>query len=658
MATVMTPQEIFEHADSMCQRGDAIGPWRFEEVLGCVVGAINIKTGEPAAIKVMAHGPETPDSTPPHMAEALLLTMLGKHPNTGRLLEVYDQDDYFYLVTEYYPSGDVMAFLSKSANPAKDMPDILFGIAQALRFLHARRIAHLDIKADNVLIGGDGQARLVDYGMAWWGGEETMARCGARGTPCYVAPEAIKNDGTFDGFKADVWSLGMLLRQMEKRSLPLDVAGDSLQDTLWRVLYEPLDNSGKFEGDLQSLLEGMLQRDPAKRFSIEDVLAHPMLASKAQIEPFRGLTVEEVPAFGPEHEVNQGLVEQLVCLAGREKAGMSEEIFLDALMSKRPNQYRLAYYTANRWFAELAEGPAAEPVMPNAMAPVHIGADRTSRASSESDAAFSTFSEGSSLGELVTTRRVQVERAHAEDHSAAPLPTVPHSPSHAFSELSSVELSISSVDDRLEAAVVICQRQAPFGPLPAPETTLHSARASTKGDSALRPTSPSVSPCASTISSGGSSLQDVSIELANHHAPVHPIQGAIITRPRISIHKGIQLPLLPTPPSTAHSPTTPGIATLPLSPTPTPELNLKSFAYPPTRLSQPHTQLAPEPASTPQTPCLSKVLPVPGHTGECPHRLVTQRISESKRVRMRVPAEEVDKGVRCDMIRERGSERE
>lgn len=77
------------------------------------------------------------------------------------------------------------------------------------KYLHSKQIVYWDLKPENILIDTNGYLRLVDFSFAKIITKRTYTLCG---TPEYIAPEIIKNEG--HGFAVDWWALGILLYEM------------------------------------------------------------------------------------------------------------------------------------------------------------------------------------------------------------------------------------------------------------------------------------------------------------------------------------------------------------------------------------------------------------------------------------------------------------
>lgn len=77
---------------------------------------------------------------------------------------------------------------------------------KAVNHLHSQNIAHRDIKPENIMIGEDGNLKLIDFGLSKQVGCEGMTAM--VGSTFYIAPEVF--EGKYD-LKCDVWSLGVII---------------------------------------------------------------------------------------------------------------------------------------------------------------------------------------------------------------------------------------------------------------------------------------------------------------------------------------------------------------------------------------------------------------------------------------------------------------
>lgn len=126
------------------------------------------------------------------------------HKNIVKILEVFENKKYVFIVTDYAAKGDVLQYMKDHGifkeSKAKS---IAAQILNGLEYIHKKNILHRDIKLDNILLDKDFRVKICDFGVSRLmptNQSPIKERCG---TPAYIAPEIIKNQG-YSGFSADV----------------------------------------------------------------------------------------------------------------------------------------------------------------------------------------------------------------------------------------------------------------------------------------------------------------------------------------------------------------------------------------------------------------------------------------------------------------------
>ncbi len=127
---------------------------------------------------------------------------------------------YAYIIFPYHPQGDLFTIvtgeLSEQLNAKKAFKQLL----STLDYLHNDLdVVHLDIKLENLVMGNDGTVKIIDFGHSQSALEHVNQK---RGTQIYQAPEVlqIKSQGPYDGKKADVFALGVVLFAMVFKTMP------------------------------------------------------------------------------------------------------------------------------------------------------------------------------------------------------------------------------------------------------------------------------------------------------------------------------------------------------------------------------------------------------------------------------------------------------
>ena len=193
------------------------------------------------------------------------------HPHVVAVFDVVAEPDTgeHWLVMEYV-DGTTLAELVRPGRPlpAVRAASLLGQAAEGLLAAHAAGITHRDVKPSNILVSADDHVKLTDFGIARRSADPSLTRTGlVTGSPAYIAPE-VASGGRGDQ-AADVWSLGATAFHVLAGRPPY-VAGDHVLAMLYRIVNEEPPRLPEV-GWAAPLLEGTLVRDPARRWSMEQV---------------------------------------------------------------------------------------------------------------------------------------------------------------------------------------------------------------------------------------------------------------------------------------------------------------------------------------------------------------------------------------------------
>jgi serine/threonine protein kinase len=170
---------------------------------------------------------------------------------------------------EYCPGGDLLSLISLGVIPDFTRHKITCQLIASLAFLHANGIAHRDLKPSNVLLDGDQNIKLGDFGFSRRVDGDSLMRTPC-GSPFYVAPEILLGND-YNGFKADIWSLGIILYVLETGRTPWTAQSNIMlfQQITNGVYHLPL----ALESGIASVISACLQVDPGRRPTAFDLMA-------------------------------------------------------------------------------------------------------------------------------------------------------------------------------------------------------------------------------------------------------------------------------------------------------------------------------------------------------------------------------------------------
>ncbi|PRD29537.1 UNVERIFIED_CONTAM: Serine/threonine-protein kinase NIM1 [Trichonephila clavipes] len=135
-------------------------------------------------------------------------------------------------------------------------------------FQHKHNIIHRDLKAENVFISGANTVKVGDFGFSTKVQNSREILLTFCGSPPYVAPEIFQNEN-YVGSSVDVWSLGVLLYFIITASLPF--RGDTVSIVKRKILSGSFAAPKFVSKDCIDLINGLLQLDPTKRFTINQI---------------------------------------------------------------------------------------------------------------------------------------------------------------------------------------------------------------------------------------------------------------------------------------------------------------------------------------------------------------------------------------------------
>jgi BR serine/threonine kinase len=181
-----------------------------EGTTGKVKLAYHKDSGEQVAIKIVPKSAfiQKPDLENKVRREIALMKVVS-HPNILKLIDVLESDRHLYMVLEYAQKGELFDYLVSQGSLSPQVGlDFFRQITLAIEYLHQLGICHRDLKPENILVDSNDRIKIADFGFARWVRRDVAdTSCGS---PHYAAPEVIKG-GQYDGRRADIWSLGIIL---------------------------------------------------------------------------------------------------------------------------------------------------------------------------------------------------------------------------------------------------------------------------------------------------------------------------------------------------------------------------------------------------------------------------------------------------------------
>ena len=263
---------------------------------GLVKAAVHKKTGKKVAVKVMSKKEMTLQDVELQRREIEILKMC-QHPNIIRLLDLFENQDYIYIVMENLSGGDLFSYLEKRnfELPEKRAKELAHQMATALYYLHSFGVAHRDLKPENILMASnddDADLKIVDFGLSKIIGPNESS-LDPFGTLSYVAPEVLLQKPY--GKEVDLWSLGVIVYLLLSRVLPFDdeddkeIARQTIQDEP-DFSFDPWDKVSPAAIDL---VKKLLAKNRTKRPSLEETLQHKWFSDFKEVFEARSLAQKD-----------------------------------------------------------------------------------------------------------------------------------------------------------------------------------------------------------------------------------------------------------------------------------------------------------------------------------------------------------------------------
>lgn len=216
---------------------------------------------------------------------------IGQHPNIIEWFATGEDSVWKWIAMEYASGGDLFDKIEADVGVIEDIAHLYFmQLISGVNFMHAKGVAHRDLKPENILLSDSGDLKIADFGLATLFEYQGQKKLSATmcGSPPYIAPEVItssKSTQARGGPKAagyaanlvDIWSCGVVLFVLLVGNTPWDEPTSQS----WEF-EEYCRNSGrstdelwnKLPTDVLSLLRGMMNVDPKKRFNMDQIKHH------------------------------------------------------------------------------------------------------------------------------------------------------------------------------------------------------------------------------------------------------------------------------------------------------------------------------------------------------------------------------------------------
>jgi TolB-like protein/Tfp pilus assembly protein PilF/predicted Ser/Thr protein kinase len=271
--TFITPVDRLQKGSTVAERYNII-----EELgrggMGVVYKAEDIRLKRTVALKFLppevTHIPHVKER---FMREAQAAAALD-HPNICTVYEFDEAEEKTFISMAYIEGQSLKKKIESGPLELDEAIRIALQVAEGLQKAHKNGVVHRDIKSANIMVTEEGQAKIMDFGLARMMGGTLLTKEGmTMGTIAYMSPEQARGEEV--DHRTDIWSFGVVLYEMFSGQLPFK--GEHDQAVVYSILKEKpkpvTDLCSEIPMAIGQVVDKTLEKDPDKRYQeIEELV--------------------------------------------------------------------------------------------------------------------------------------------------------------------------------------------------------------------------------------------------------------------------------------------------------------------------------------------------------------------------------------------------
>ena len=250
---------------------------------GVVYKATQKATKRTVALKVLLEGPYASPRQRHRFEREVDLVASLQHPNIVTVFESgVTGNELHYFAMEYVHGQPLDTYMKQSSLTVDETLRLFQKICMAVNYAHQKGVIHRDLKPDNILIDGEGEPRVLDFGLAkaagpgMQNGAPVTVTGDFMGTLAYASPEQTKGDPHLIDIRTDVYSLGVVLYEMLTGEFPYDVVGQ-MAEVLHNIAEaeprRPSTIRRRVNDEVETIVLKALSKERDRRYQSAETLA-------------------------------------------------------------------------------------------------------------------------------------------------------------------------------------------------------------------------------------------------------------------------------------------------------------------------------------------------------------------------------------------------
>lgn len=252
--------------------GYTIGATLGTGTFGKVKQAKHVLTGVTVAVKILNRSKVKALRMDNKIKREIQILQLFRHPHIIRMYEVIETATDVFMFLEYVSGGELFDLIVQRGKlDETDARRFFQQIISGVEYCHQHRVVHRDLKPENLLLDGNAQVKIADFGLSniMEDGAFLQTSCGS---PNYAAPEVISGQ-MYSGQEIDIWSCGVILYAFVVGKLPFD---EDYIPTLFQKIRGGIYQVPSFvSGGCSNLIGRLLDVNPISRITVDEIKRHP-----------------------------------------------------------------------------------------------------------------------------------------------------------------------------------------------------------------------------------------------------------------------------------------------------------------------------------------------------------------------------------------------